>query len=51
MNKAEKDATAEHALCKLIWACLTPTHPFLATLVALHFTPVSESVSHSFELA
>ena len=24
---------------------------FLATLVALHFTPVSESVGHSFELA
>ena len=24
---------------------------FLATLVALHFTPVSESVIHSFELA
>ena len=24
---------------------------FLATLVALHFTPVSESVSHSSELA
>ena len=25
--------------------------PFLATLVALHFTPVSKSVSRSFELA
>ena len=24
---------------------------FLATLVALHFTPVSKSVGHSFELA
>ena len=24
---------------------------FLATQVALHFTPVSESLSHSFELA
>ena len=24
---------------------------FLATLVALHFTPVSEPVGHSFELA
>ena len=26
-------------------------YDFLATLVALHFNPVSESVSHSFELA
>ena len=45
-------ALSESALIlQMHYTFYNPSIPFLATLVALHFTPVSESVSRSFKLA
>ena len=47
----DQDREVKRDSRRLLHEAITSTYIFLATLVALHFTPVSESVSDSFGLA